>query len=78
MHPTGYGGVQMALAHGIPLIVAGDTDDKMEVAARVEWSKTGINLKKQSPTSDEIKDAVREILDNPCAGYLVHPPWFIG
>ena len=61
----GYGGVQMALAQGIPLIVAGDTDDKMEVAARVEWSKTGINLKKQRPTSGEIKDAVREIMENP-------------
>jgi len=64
----GYGGVQMALAHGIPLIVAGDTDDKMEVAARVEWSKTGINLKKQRPTADEIKYAVRKILDNPIYG----------
>jgi MGT family glycosyltransferase len=64
----GYGGVQMALAHGIPLIVAGDTDDKMEVAARVEWSKSGINLKKQRPTSDEIKYAAWEILDNPIYG----------
>ena len=32
----GYGGVQYALAHGVPLVVAGDTEDKPEVAARVE------------------------------------------
>lgn len=61
----GYGGVQMALAHGVPLVVAGNTDDKMEVAARVEWSKTGINLKKQRPSSDEIRNAVNEVLRNP-------------
>jgi MGT family glycosyltransferase len=61
----GFGGVQMALAHGIPLVVAGDTDDKMEVAARVEWSRCGINLHKQSPTPDEIKNAVRILLNTP-------------
>ena len=31
----GYGGVQQALAHGVPLVVAGRTEDKVEVAARV-------------------------------------------
>jgi MGT family glycosyltransferase len=61
----GYGGTQMALAHGIPLVVAGNTDDKMEVAARVEWSKTGINLKKQRLRPDEIRSAVKEVLSNP-------------
>ena len=30
----GYGGVQQALAHGVPLVVAGDSEDKPEVAAR--------------------------------------------
>ena len=31
----GYGGVQQALANGVPLVVAGDSEDKPEVAARV-------------------------------------------
>jgi UDP:flavonoid glycosyltransferase YjiC (YdhE family) len=30
----GYGGVQQALAHGVPLVVTGDSEDKPEVAAR--------------------------------------------
>ena len=30
----GYGGVQMALANGVPLVVAGAREDKPEVAAR--------------------------------------------
>ncbi|HCB50639.1 MAG: hypothetical protein AMJ56_21825 [Anaerolineae bacterium SG8_19] len=61
----GYGGTQLALAHGVPLVVAGDTDDKMEVAARVEWSGAGINLKKQRPTSMEVRDAVMEVMNRP-------------
>ncbi|MFI6999267.1 glycosyltransferase [Nocardia sp. NPDC050175] len=40
----GYGGVQQALGHGIPLIVAGETADKPEVAARVAYTGAGINL----------------------------------
>ena len=31
----GYGGVQLALAHGVPLVVAGNTEEKGEIAARV-------------------------------------------
>ena len=55
----------MALAHGIPLVVAGETEDKMEVAARVEWSGAGINLRKQRPSPGQVRDAVKEVLANP-------------
>jgi MGT family glycosyltransferase len=58
----GYGGTQMALANGIPLVVAGETEDKMEVAARVEWTGTGINLRKQRPSPDQVRRAVKEVL----------------
>lgn len=34
----GYGGVQYALEHEVPLVVAGLTEDKAEVTARVGWS----------------------------------------
>ncbi len=61
----GYGGTQWALSQSIPLVVAGNTDDKMEVAARVEWSGSGINLKKQHPSPEEVRDAVMEVLVNP-------------
>ncbi|MEK8105903.1 nucleotide disphospho-sugar-binding domain-containing protein [Micromonospora sp. M12] len=37
----GYGGVQTALYHGVPLVVAGASEDKPEVAARVEWTGSG-------------------------------------
>jgi MGT family glycosyltransferase len=61
----GYGGTQLALAHGIPLVVAGETEDKREVAARVEWSGAGINLRRQRPSPQAIREAVREVLENP-------------
>lgn len=61
----GYGGTQMALAHGIPLVVAGNTEDKMEVAARVEWAGAGINLRRKRPSPVEVRDAVKRVLVNP-------------
>jgi MGT family glycosyltransferase len=61
----GYGGVQIALANGVPLIVAGATEDKPEVANRVLWSGTGINLKTNTPTEAQIRDAVHKILAEP-------------
>ncbi|MHC4117410.1 MAG: glycosyltransferase [Planctomycetota bacterium] len=61
----GYGGTQFALAHGIPLVVAGGTEDKMEVAARVEWAGAGINLRRHRPSPHQVRDAVKEVLVNP-------------
>jgi UDP:flavonoid glycosyltransferase YjiC (YdhE family) len=57
----GYGGVQFALAHGVPLIVAGATEEKPEIAARVAWSGAGIDLKTGKPSPGQIRDAVRTI-----------------
>jgi UDP:flavonoid glycosyltransferase YjiC (YdhE family) len=61
----GYGGVQQALSHGIPLVVAGQTEDKVEVSARVGWSGVGVNLKSNTPTADAVAQAVRRVLGDP-------------
>jgi UDP:flavonoid glycosyltransferase YjiC (YdhE family) len=58
----GYGGVQQALANGVPLVVAGDSEDKPEVAARVQWSRTGINLHTGRPSQAQVARAVRRVL----------------
>jgi MGT family glycosyltransferase len=58
----GYGTVQRAMSTGVPLVVAGSTEDKPEVAARVAWSGAGINLRTGTPTPTMIRGAVREIL----------------
>ena len=58
----GFGAVQRALATGVPLVVAGNTEDKPEVAARVAWSGAGIDLKTGTPTPNAIRTAVRDVL----------------
>lgn len=61
----GFGGVQRALAHGLPLVVAGSTEDKPEVAARVAWSGAGLNLRTARPTPARLRRAVRSALYDP-------------
>jgi UDP:flavonoid glycosyltransferase YjiC (YdhE family) len=60
----GYGAVQRALSTGVPLVVAGNTEDKPEVAARVAWSGAGIDLKTGTPTARAVRAAVRDVLGN--------------
>jgi MGT family glycosyltransferase len=61
----GYGGVQTALSNGVPLIIAGATEEKPEVAAHVAYGSFGIDLKVNTPTADQLLKAVKEILKNP-------------
>jgi UDP:flavonoid glycosyltransferase YjiC (YdhE family) len=58
----GYGGVHHALRHGIPLVVAGDTEDKSEIAARVGWSGAGIDMRTGRPDAARVRDAVMTVL----------------
>lgn len=60
----GYGAVQRALSDGVPLVVAGQTEDKPEVAARVEYFGAGVNLHTGTPTPAEVRRAVLDILGN--------------
>ncbi|NOU16851.1 MAG: glycosyl transferase, UDP-glucuronosyltransferase [Bacteroidales bacterium] len=60
----GYGTVNIAMRYGVPVIVAGETEEKPEIAVRVEWSGLGINLKTSRPSTKDIKGAVEEILNN--------------
>ena len=61
----GWGGVTAALAHGIPLVVAGGDIDKPEIAARVGWSGAGIDLRTGRPTPEQVRRAVRTVLSEP-------------
>jgi MGT family glycosyltransferase len=61
----GYGSVNHALSLGVPLVVAGNTEEKPEIAARVAWSGAGINLGNAPPGARQIGDAVRKVLNEP-------------
>ncbi|KAM3111250.1 nucleotide disphospho-sugar-binding domain-containing protein [Phormidesmis sp. 146-33] len=60
----GYNGVQMALAAGVPLVAAGQSEDKPEVCARIEWAGVGIDLKTGKPTPEQIRAAVKKLLSD--------------
>jgi len=59
----GYGGVQQALQHGVPMVLAGQSEDKAEVTARTAWAGAAINLATQRPAVADIRKAVKSVLD---------------
>jgi UDP:flavonoid glycosyltransferase YjiC (YdhE family) len=61
----GYGGVHYALTHGIPLIAAGATEEKPEIANRIAWAGVGLNLRTGQPQPAQIRNAVQTILSDP-------------
>jgi MGT family glycosyltransferase len=61
----GYGAVNHALSLGVPLVVAGDSEEKPEIAARVAWAGAGINLGTGRPSASQIGEAVRAVLTQP-------------
>ena len=58
----GFGGVQLALANGVPLVTAGKTEDKMEVNARVAWSGAGVSLGSDTPSSAQVAAGLGTVL----------------
>jgi UDP:flavonoid glycosyltransferase YjiC (YdhE family) len=60
----GYGGVQVSLAAGCPVVVAGTTEDKPATAARVTYSGVGIDLGTERPQPEQIRNAVRAVLSD--------------
>jgi len=61
----GYGAVNHALSLGVPLVVAGDSEEKPEIAARVAWTGAGVNLGTGRPSANQVRDAVRAVLTKP-------------
>lgn len=58
----GFGGVQQALGHGVPMVLAGQTEDKTEVTARAAWAGAAINLATQRPNAQDVRAAVEKVL----------------
>jgi UDP:flavonoid glycosyltransferase YjiC (YdhE family) len=61
----GWGGVLAAVQAGVPLVVAGGSLDKPEVARRVAWSGVGIDLRTGRPGPAKLRRAVAQVLDRP-------------
>lgn len=61
----GYGASLEALAHGIPLVIAGQSEDKIEVAARLAWTGAAVNLATDTPADADISAAVDTVTRDP-------------
>jgi UDP:flavonoid glycosyltransferase YjiC (YdhE family) len=60
----GYSGVTLALAHGVPLVQAGVTEEKSEIAARIQWTGVGVRLGTTRPSAEAVRAGVRRVLDD--------------
>jgi len=61
----GYGGVQLALRHGVPIVTSGGKEDKPEVAGRIHWSGVGRRLRSETPSPRAVGGAIRSVLRDP-------------
>ena len=59
----GYGTLMHALSAGIPVIAAGLTEDKREVASRLTLSGAGIDLQNDNPSVEMVREAVNALLE---------------
>ena len=60
----GYGSFQRALNNATPLVMGAMTEEKPETAARAEWAGVAVNLRTSYPSTEQLKQAVDEILSN--------------
>lgn len=58
----GHGSVLAALAHGVPLVVAGTREGKNDINARLAWNGVAYDLRTERPRPRAIRAAVRAAL----------------
>jgi MGT family glycosyltransferase len=61
----GYGGVQYALRHGVPVVATGGKEDKPEVGARVAWSGVGRRIRTEHPSPKDLRRAILDVMNDP-------------
>ena len=61
----GFGGVTLALRYGVPMIIAGDSEEKPEIGARIAHIGAGIDLATAYPTASMIGAAAAMIAEQP-------------
>lgn len=62
IHNGGFGAVCHGIAHGVPMVVAGEGMDKGEDARRVAWSGCGVDVGTAKPSVEQVRDAVARVL----------------
>lgn len=62
VHNGGYGAITHGVAHGVPMVVAGEGQDKPENVRRVLYSGIGVGLATAKPGVDAIRAALENVL----------------
>lgn len=60
----GYIGVTSALAHGVPLVQIGSSEEKAEIGARIVWSQVGVR-RRWRPSRRQLRLMVEDALTDP-------------
>lgn len=60
----GYTGVTLALAHGVPLVQVGSSEEKAEIGARIAWSGVGVRARWLPPRL-RLRAMMRHVLTDP-------------
>jgi UDP:flavonoid glycosyltransferase YjiC (YdhE family) len=60
----GFGGVQQSLRNGVPMVLAGQTEDKLEGNVRTAATGAAINLMNHQPAKEDLRVAVQTVLGN--------------
>ena len=54
-----------SLAHRVPPVQAGVTEEKAEIGARIHWTGVGVRLGTTRPEPAAVRSGVRRVLDDP-------------
>ncbi|KAK2056928.1 UDP-Glycosyltransferase/glycogen phosphorylase [Colletotrichum caudatum] len=58
----GYGALTHAVRNGVPVVLAGESQEKSEVAMRAVYAGVGVSLATQRPTAEQVRKGVDEVM----------------
>jgi len=61
----GYGSLTHTVINGVPQVLSGVTEDKLEVGIRAERAGLAVNLGTRTPTPEQVAKAVDVVLSDP-------------
>ncbi|KAF6793081.1 udp-glucuronosyl udp-glucosyltransferase [Colletotrichum sojae] len=61
---AGYGTYTHAVSNGVPVLLAGENEEKIEVTMRAVYAGVGLSLETQTPTSEQVRKGVEQILQD--------------
>ncbi|CAK7203879.1 hypothetical protein SEUCBS139899_006629 [Sporothrix eucalyptigena] len=65
VHNGGYGATMHGITHGVPQVLAGDTQDKPESGKRVAYCGVGVDLQTAKPKEEALEKAITMVLSDP-------------